>query len=93
MIGSRVTPLAEEEGAEVDGAEEVGEAAVPDRLKHSYASLRLMVAVFIAHITWKWSEMGKETEKWHKILVIAEGKMSLSQVVVSLYTSMIDRIK
>ena len=93
MIASRVTPLAEEEGAEVDGAEEVGGAAVPDRLEHSCTSLRLMVAAFMAHITWKWSEMGKETKKWHKILVIAEGKMSLSQVVVSLYTSMIDRIK
>ena len=28
MIASRVTPPAEEEGAEVDGAEEVGGAAV-----------------------------------------------------------------
>ena len=27
----------------------------------------------------KWSEEGKETEKWRKILVIVEGKMSLSR--------------
>ena len=27
----------------------------------------------------KWSEEGKGTEKWRKILVIAEGKMNLSR--------------
>ena len=47
----------------------------------------------MAHITRKWSEKGKGTEKWHKICVIAEGKMSLSWVVVSLYTSKIERMK
>ena len=31
------------------------------------------------HMTVKWSEEGKGTEIWRKILVIAEGKMSLSQ--------------
>ena len=35
----------------------------------------------------------KGTEKWQRICVIAEGKMSLSQVAVSLYTSKIERIK
>ena len=44
-------------------------------------------------MTVKWSEEGKGTEKWHKIRVIAEGKMSLSQVAVSLNTSIIERIK
>ena len=47
----------------------------------------------MAHITGKWSKEGKGTEKWHKIHVIAEGKISLSRVVVSLYTSIIERIK
>ena len=93
MIALRVTPLVEEEGAEVDGVEGVGGAINPDRLEHSCALLRLIVVVLMAHITWKWSEMGKGTEKWRKIIVIAEGKMSLSWVVVSLYMSMMERIK
>ena len=46
----------------------------------------------MAHITRKWSKEGKGTEKWHKIRMIAEGKMSLSWVAVSLYTSKIERI-
>ena len=37
----------------------------------------------MAHMTEKWSEEGKGTEKWCKILVIAEGKMSLSWDAVS----------
>ena len=44
-------------------------------------------------MTEKWSEEGKGIEKWHRIRVIAEGKMSLSRVVISLYTSKIERIK
>ena len=63
MIALRVTPPTEEEGAEVDGVEGVGEAADPDRLERNYASLCLMVATSMAHITWKWSKMGKGTEK------------------------------
>ena len=54
----------------------------------------------MAHITGMWleegrgkREKGKGTEKWHKIRVIAEGKMSLSRVAVSLNTSIIERIK
>ena len=93
MITSRVTPPVEEERVEVDGAEGVGGAAVPDRLERSCTSLHLMVAVSMAHITWKWLEMGKGIEKWHKILMIAEGKMSLSLVAISLCTSMIKRRK
>ena len=93
MIALRVTPLVEEEGAEVDGVEGVGGAINPDRLEHSCALLRLIVVVLMAHITWKWSEMGKGTEKWCKILMIAEGKTSLSRVTVSLYTSMMEKMK
>ena len=83
-IAFRVTPLAKIEGAEVDGAEGVGEAAVPDRLEWNCASLHLTVVASMAHIMEKWSETGKEMEKWRRILVIAEGKMSLSRVAVSL---------
>ena len=77
----------------MDGAEGVGEVADLDHLERSCASLYLMVVASMAHTTWKWSEMGKGIEKWRKIIVIAEGKMSLSRVVVSLYTSMMERIK
>ena len=66
MIASRVTPPAEEEEAEVDGAEGVGGAAVSDRLECSCASLRLTVAASVTPITWKWSETRKGTEKWRK---------------------------
>ena len=41
----------------------------------------------------KWLEEGKGTEKWRKILVIVEGKMSLSRDAESKCTSMIDRMK
>ena len=93
MIILRVTPPIEEEGAEVDGAEGVEGAIESNCLDRNYASLCLMVVASIAHITWIRSDMGKGTKKqkkWHKSLVIAEGKMSLPRVVVSLYTSMIE---
>ena len=44
-------------------------------------------------MTRKCSKEGKGTEKWHRIRMIAEGKMSLSRVAVSLYTSKIERMK
>jgi len=47
----------------------------------------------MTHITRKWSKEGKGIEKWHKIRVIVEGKMSLSRIAVSLYTFIIERIK
>ena len=78
MITSRVTPPAKEKEAEVDGAEGVGGAADLDCLEQNYALLHLTVAASIAPITWKWSNKGKGIKKWRKILVIAEGKMSLS---------------
>ena len=93
MIASRVIPPAKEEGAKVDGVEGVGGAADPDRLKHSCALLRLTVAASMAPITLKWSDTGKGTEKWCKILVIAKRKISLSRVAESLYTSMMERMK
>ena len=93
MMSSRVTLLVEEEEVDVDRAVEAGGIVVPNRLECSYALLHLTVAASMAHRTWKWSKTGKGTEKWRKILVIAEGKMSLSRAAVSLYTSMMERIK
>ena len=53
MIASRITPPAEVMGAEVDGAERVRGAAVPNHLEQNCSLLRLTVAVTMAHITWK----------------------------------------
>ena len=75
MTASKVTPPAEEKGVEVDGAEGVGVTDL-DCHEQNYALLRLTVAAFIAPIMWKWSNKGKGTEKWHKILVIAEELVS-----------------
>ena len=63
MIALRVTPPTEEEGAEVNGVEGVGGAVDLDHLERNCASLCLMVVASIVHITWKWSDMGKGTEK------------------------------
>ena len=65
IMSSRVTPLLEEEGADMDEAVEVGGISILDYLERSWALLRLTVAVSMAHITWKWSKAGKGTEKWH----------------------------
>ena len=77
MMSSRVTRPVEEEGANVDRVKEARGIAISDSLKRSWALHRLTVAASMAHMTWKWSKMRKGIEKWHKILVIAEGKMSL----------------
>ena len=90
-MSPRDTSLVEEEGADVDGDRD--EAAESNCCDLNYALLRLTVAGSMAHMTEKWSEEGKGTEKWHKIQVIAKGKMSLSRVAISLYTSIIERIK
>ena len=98
MMFPNDTSLVEEGGADVDvaerdGAEWEGGAAESDYRDLYCTSLRLMVAVSMAHMTEKWSKKGKGTEKWHKICVIAEGKMSLLWIVVSLYTSIMERMK
>ena len=74
----------EEKGADADeverdGAEREEGATESDCCDRNWASLRLTVALSMAHMTVKWSEEGKGTEKWRKILVIAEGKKSLSR--------------
>ena len=91
------TSLEEEEGADVDGtdrdgAEWEGRAAKSIYCDLNRASLCLTVAASMTHLTEKWVEEGKGTEKWRKTLMIAEGKISLSRVTVSLNTSIRERI-
>ena len=80
---SVTSPIAEEEadvdGVGRDGAEQEGRAIESDCLDRNYALLCFTVTAFMAHMKVKWSDKGKGIEKWHKILVIAAGKMSLSQ--------------
>ena len=73
MMSPSDTSLEEKEGADVDGADQdgvewEGEGAKSICRDLNCASLRLMVAVSMAHMI----------EKWRKILMIVEGKMSLS---------------
>ena len=81
MSPSVTSPIEEEEadvdGAERDGVEWEGGAVESDCLDQNCASLRFMVVASMAHMKVKWSNKGKGTKKWHKILVIAEGKMRL----------------
>ena len=82
MSPSDTLPI-KDEGANVDGADQDGagrEGGVANSCRDlNCASLRFIVAASMAQICEKWSDTGKGTEKWHKILVIAKGKMSLSQ--------------
>ena len=77
MMSSSVTSPIAKEGVDVDGAEREGGSTESDCLKRNCASLHFTVAVSMAHMKVKWSNKGKGTEKWRKILVIVEGKMSL----------------
>ena len=63
MITSRITPLAEEKGAEEDGAKGVKVVVDPDRLEHSCTSLHLTVLASIAPMTWKGLEEEKEEKE------------------------------
>ena len=67
------------DGAERDGVERKGRDAESDYLDRNCALLCFTVAASMAHMKVKWSNKGKGTEKWRKILVIAKGKMSLSR--------------
>ena len=95
-MSPRVTSLVENEGADVDGADRDGAeweggAAKSDCCDLNCTSLHLTVTASMAHMIEKWLEEGKGTEKWHKIHAIAEGKMGLSRVAVSLNTSIIEK--
>ena len=88
MSSRGISPV-EEEGADVDGADQDGTKREggdtdPNCLDLNCAFLRLMVAASMAHIKEKGLNVGKRTEKWRKILMIAEGKISLSRDVESL---------
>ena len=72
------------DGVDQDGVEREGGVADADYLDLNCTLLRLTVAASMAHIKEKRSDVGKGTEKWHKILVIVEGKMSLSRDTESL---------
>ena len=76
------TSLEEEKGVDVGLAERdgVGREGGVKSYCHDLncASLHFTVAVSMAHIKVKGSDARKGTEIWRKILVIAEGKMSLS---------------
>ena len=77
-------PSPEEERVDADGVDWDGvereEGAVESVcLDRNWASLRLTIAYSMAHMMEKWSDNGKGTEKWHRILMIAEEKMSLSR--------------
>ena len=83
MMSPSDTSLVEDKGvdmdeADQDGAEREGGAIGPDCLDLNCASLRLTVASSMEHIKVKWSDAGKGIEEWCVILMIAEGKMSLS---------------
>ena len=80
IIASMVTPPAEKEGKDGEEVEEAGGVAilVLGRFDQSWASLRRTITSSMAHITKKWSDMGKEIEKRQRILVIVEGKICLS---------------
>ena len=79
MTSPSVTSPIVEEGANVDGDEREGRSTESDCLDRNCASLRFTIAASMTHMKVKWLDKGKGIEKWRKILMIAEGKMSLSQ--------------
>ena len=83
MTSPSVTSLIAKEGADVDGAEQDGverEGGVESCCRDlNCVSLRFTVVASMAHMKVKGSEARAGTKKWRKILVIAEGKMSLSR--------------
>ena len=97
MMSPKDTSLEEEDEADVGWAERDGvgwEGGVESYCFNlNCSSLCFMVAASMAHMKVKGSDAGEGTKKWHKILVIAEGKMSLSRDAKSWKTSIKDKIK
>ena len=83
MMSPKDTSLEEEEAVDVGRVEQdrIGwEGGVESYCRNlNCASLCFMVAASMAHMKVKGSDAGEGTEKWRKILVIAEGNMSLSR--------------
>ena len=83
MMSFKDTSLEEEKGVDVGRAERDGvgrEGGVESCCRNlNCASLCFTVVASMAHMKVKGSDMGEGTKKWHKILMIVEGKMSLSQ--------------
>ena len=77
------TSLIEEKGADVSRVERDGvgwEGGVKSCYRDlNCALLCFTVAASMAHMKVKGSDAGEGTEKWRKILMIAEGNMSLSR--------------
>ena len=70
---------ADADGVDRDGAEREEGATESVCRDRNWALLCLTLALSMAHVIVKWLEEGKGMEKWCKILVIAEGKISLSR--------------
>ena len=82
MMSPKDTSLEEEEGADMGQAKQDGveqEGGVESYCRDlNCASLRFTIAVSMAHMKVKGSDVREGTEKWRKILVIVKGKMNLS---------------
>ena len=83
MMSPKDTLLEVEEGTDVGRVERDGvgrEGGVESCCRDlNCASLRFTVAASMAHMKVKGLDAGKGMKKWRKILVIVEGKMSLSR--------------
>ena len=83
MMSPKDTSLEEEKGADVGRVERDGvgwEGGVKSCYRDlNCALLCFTVAASMAHMKVKGSDAGEGTEKWRKILMIAEGNMSLSR--------------
>ena len=83
MMSPKDTSLEEEVAVDVGRVEQDGigwEGGVESYCRNlNCASLCFMVVASMVHMKVKGSDAGEGTEKWRKILVIAEGNMSLSR--------------
>ena len=83
MMSPKDTSLEEEVAVDVGRVEQDGigwEGGVESYCRNlNCASLRFTVAASMAYMKVKRLYTGEGTKKWRKILVIAEGKMSLSR--------------
>ena len=97
MMAFKVTPpLVEVEGAEEDGgiAKVAGSVGfIRGHFGRSWASLYRTEPTLVVPMVVKKGEEGMGINKCLRIHVIVEGKMSLSRVAVSKYTSRIDVMK